>query len=152
MSTMRTSRSARPVVAATWAAAVEDSKPEVASEVATAVEQEMQSLGMPGGRFSIELSTAGNAELHERPAQRQHERQHDQAPVEVAVGGVFGRVGSIDSVSSSVSRATRVTLRSRSSISPLASKVSLRFRLPWATAVTTSTTKEPLKRLPIITP
>ncbi|SDH29711.1 DNA repair protein RecN (Recombination protein N) [Pseudomonas benzenivorans] len=31
-----------------------------ASTLAAAVEQEMQSLGMPGGRFSIELSSAGN--------------------------------------------------------------------------------------------
>jgi len=69
-----------------------------ASTLATAVEQEMQSLGMPGGRFSIELSTAGNAEPHPNGLEQveflvsANPGQQLKALAKVASGGELSRI------------------------------------------------------------
>lgn len=69
-----------------------------ASTLAAAVEQEMQSLGMPGGRFSIELSSAGNTEPHPNGLEQveflvsANPGQQLKALAKVASGGELSRI------------------------------------------------------------
>ncbi|WP_339526165.1 DNA repair protein RecN [Pseudomonas sp. EA_35y_Pfl2_R111] len=69
-----------------------------ASQLATAVEQEMQTLGMPGGRFNIKLSANSNSEPHPNGLEQleflvsANPGQPLKALAKVASGGELSRI------------------------------------------------------------